>query len=80
LRLHRLSLVCYKTFIMSDAEKVIHVIGFSRGEEIDWAVWEETFLARARRKGHKKILLGKETVSADAEFEAISDDAERKKL
>jgi hypothetical protein len=53
---------------MSDAEKVIRVIGFG-GEVIDWPVWEEKFLARStRRKGYKKIVLGKETISTDTEF------------
>jgi hypothetical protein len=63
---------------MRDAEKVIRVIGFG-GEVIDWPVWEEEFLARSRRKGYKKILLGKETVSTYTEFKAISDATEKKK-
>jgi hypothetical protein len=63
---------------MSDAEKVIRVIGFG-GEVIDWPVWEEKFFARSRRKGCKKILLGKETVSTDTEFEALSEATAKKK-
>jgi hypothetical protein len=34
------------TFVMSDAEKVIRVIGFG-GEVIEWPVWEEKFVARS---------------------------------
>jgi hypothetical protein len=63
---------------MSDVEKVIRVIGFG-GEVIDWPVWEETFLARSRRKGYKKILFGKETASADTEFKALSEATAKKK-
>jgi hypothetical protein len=62
---------------MGDAEKVIRVIGF--GEEvIDWPVWEENFLARSRRKGYKKIIFSKATVSTDMEFEALSEAPKRK--
>lgn len=39
----------------------IKVIPFS-GKAVDWPVWSEKFLARARRKGYKNILLGKEVV------------------
>ena len=39
----------------------IKVIPFT-GKAIDWPVWSENFLAQARRKGYKKILLGKEVV------------------
>jgi hypothetical protein len=63
---------------MSDAEKVIRVIGFG-GEVIDWPVWEETFLARSTRKGYTKILLRKATVSTDTEFEALSEATPKKK-
>ena len=44
----------------------IKVIPFS-GKAVDWPVWSEKFLARARRKGYKKILLGEEVVTNDAE-------------
>jgi hypothetical protein len=63
---------------MSDAEKVIHVIGFG-GEVIDWPFLEEKCSARSRRKGYKKILLGKATVSTDTEFEALSEATPKKK-
>jgi hypothetical protein len=36
-------------------------------------------LARSRGKGYNKLLLGKETVSTDTEFEGISDATEKKK-
>jgi hypothetical protein len=39
----------------------IRVIMFT-GKEQDWSAWEERFLAKARRKGFKNLLLGKETI------------------
>jgi len=42
----------------------IKVIPFS-GKAVDWPVWSEKFLARARRKGYKKILIGKVVVPDD---------------
>ncbi len=42
----------------------IKVIPFS-GKAIDWPVWSEKFLARARCKDYMKILLGKEVVPDD---------------
>ena len=57
----------------------IKVIPFS-GKAVDWPVWSEKFLARARRKGYKKILLGKEVVPDDAtDLTTIIDADERKK-
>ena len=56
----------------------IKVIPFS-GKAVDWPVWSEKFLARARRKGYKKILLGKEVVPDDsADLSNINDEEERK--
>jgi hypothetical protein len=37
------------------------VILFS-GKKQEWSAWEERFLAKARRKGFKNLLLGKETI------------------
>ncbi len=56
----------------------IKVIPFS-GKAIDWPVWREKFLARARRKGYKVILLGKELVPDDNEDLSLITDAEEKK-
>ena len=56
----------------------IKVIPFS-GKAVDWPVWSEKFLARARRKGYKKILLGKEVVPDDsADLSNIDNEEERK--
>ena len=44
----------------------IKVIPFS-GKSVDWPVWSEKFLARARRKGYKNILTGKVKVPSDSE-------------
>ena len=47
-------------------EKNFRVIMFS-GKSEDWSFWEEKFLARAKRKGFKKILLGTVQVAHDDE-------------
>ncbi len=44
----------------------LKVIAFS-GKQDDWKFWEVKFLARARRKGFREILLGKETIPKDNE-------------
>jgi len=55
------------------------VIPFSR-KAVDWPVWSEKFLARARRKGYKKILLGKEVILEDAtDLNTIIDADDKKK-
>ncbi len=45
----------------------------------DWQVWSEKFLARARRKGFKDVLLGKVTVPPDSELLDLSKDEDKKK-
>ena len=45
----------------SGEEKAIRVISFS-GQKKDWPVWEEKFLAKARRQEYKEVLLGTENV------------------
>ena len=66
---------------MSDEKgtNIIRVIPFS-GNAVDWSVWSEKFLARARRKGYKKILLGEEVVPDDAEnLDGITNQNKKKK-
>jgi len=65
---------------MSDDRETtsIKVIPFS-GKAVDWPVWSEKFLARARRKDYKKILLGKEVVLDDATDLNTIIDADEKK-
>jgi len=41
------------------------VISFN-GKQLDWAIWEEKFLARARRRGYKDLILGKTAIPADS--------------
>ena len=41
-----------------DFDKSVRMEPFS-GKQVDWQVWSEQFLARARRKGYKDILKGK---------------------
>jgi len=50
----------------STEDKAIRVITFD-GKKTNWNVWEEKFLARARRKGFKSLLLGKEIPPNDDE-------------
>ena len=59
-------------------DKSIKVIP-SSGKAIDWPVWSEKFLAQARRKGYKVILLGKEVVPEDGEDLTTITNAEEKK-
>jgi len=62
-----LVVVKYKNLKMSIVkENNLKVIAFS-GKQDDWKFWEVKFLARARRKGFREILLGKETIPKDNE-------------
>jgi len=47
-------------------EKSIKVICFD-GQQVNWSYWEEKFLARARRKGFKDVLLGTVPIPQDSE-------------
>ena len=52
---------------MSDEkERTIRILPFS-GKKEHWAVWGEKFLARAKRKGYKGILLGKHKAPRDSD-------------
>jgi len=57
-------------------EKSLKVIAFS-GKQDDWKFWEVKFLARARRKGFREILLGKETIPKDDEKFDLTDPKEK---
>jgi len=46
-------------------EKALKVIVFS-GRQDDWKFWEVKFLARARRKGFRELLLGNKTIPKDS--------------
>ena len=53
--------------MMSDEkERTIRILPFS-GKKEHWAVWEEKFLARAKRKGYKDMLLGKDKAPKDSD-------------
>ena len=59
-------------------EKSIRIIPFS-GKKEDWCIWEEKFLAWARRRGYKKILKGTETAPKDnEEFDEATDEGKKK--
>jgi len=59
-------------------EKSLKVIAFS-GKQDDWKFWQVKFLARARRKGFREILLGKETIPKDNEKFDLKDPVEKAK-
>ena len=61
---------------MSTELKTIRVLEFS-GRISEWEGWSEKFLARAKRKGYKKLLQGKEEVPKENE---IGSDSAKKKL
>ena len=62
-----------------DKERTIRVIPFS-GMKEHWTVWEEKFLARAKRKGYKKILLGDEIAPVESEVIDPSSDEGKEKM
>ena len=37
------------------------------GKKENWLMWSEKFLAKAKKKGYKKIILGDKTIPADSE-------------
>ena len=36
------------------------------GKKENWSMWSEKFLAKAKKKGYKKVLLGHEKIQADS--------------
>ena len=56
-------------------EKAIRVLTFS-GKQEDWDMWSKKFLAMAKRKKYKGILLG--TTAIPTEEEELKDDATKK--
>jgi len=57
-------------------EKNLKVIIFS-GKQEDWKFWEVKFLARARRKGFREILLGTVKILKDLEKFDLTDPKEK---
>lgn len=66
-------------------ETAIRLIPFS-GHKSDWVTWDEQFLARARRRGYKDVLLARNKipVPTNDEFElldeSIADDKAKMKI
>jgi len=60
------------------ANQAIRVISFS-GEQADWSYWEEKFLAGAKRKGYKGVLLGAVPKDSDTIDENTAASKESKK-
>ena len=57
---------------MSSKEESIRVITFN-GKKQNWSSWKEKFLARAKKKGYKDVLLGKIEVLKDSVIIANDD-------
>ena len=49
--------------------KSICVLNFS-GRTADWEGWSEKFLARSKRRGYKRLLIGKDTVPTAEDYES----------
>ena len=62
-----------------DAETSIKVIQFS-GKTKDWAIWEEKFLAKAKRMGFKDVLLGKVIIPKSTEILDETVEGDKKKI
>lgn len=60
-----------------EEDKSIRVIVFS-GKKVDWPIWEEKFLARARRKNYKDLLLGKRIIPKEGDTIDITTDVGKK--
>jgi hypothetical protein len=56
---------------MADTTVSIRVIPFT-GKKEDWPIWSVTFLARARCKGYRDVLLGKDNTPSDADEPAAT--------
>jgi hypothetical protein len=65
--------------MIDNKERSLRAIAFS-GKQVDWPVWTEKCLARGRRRGYKKVLLGKEKMPSDAETIDPVKDQEKSKL
>jgi hypothetical protein len=57
----------------------IKVISFS-GKKNDWDAWEEKFLAKAKRKGYKGILMGTNWIPQDSKILDPTVDADKIKI
>ena len=58
-------------------EKTIRVLPFT-GKKKDWPMWSKKFLARARARGYREVMLGKEQVP-EHDLVLGSSDADKKK-
>ena len=63
--------------MVEDGDKTIRVIVFS-GKQADWQIWSAKFLARARRKQYKKILVGEVILEGDKYDESIEKESLKK--
>jgi hypothetical protein len=56
---------------MADTTVSIRVIPFT-GKKEDWPIWSVKFLAPARCKGYRDVLLGKDITPSDADEPAAT--------
>ena len=66
--------IALRTMSEESTDKTIAKFVFS-GKKIDWPIWSEKFLARAKRKEYKNILLGRVNVPDDSKTIDTSTDA-----
>jgi hypothetical protein len=62
----------------NDSYYSIKVISFN-GKKQDWDTWEENFLAKAKRKGSKGLLMGKLKIPQDTNTLDLTKDADKVK-
>ena len=63
-------------------EKSVRIIEFS-GKQADWDGWSKKFLARAKHRGYKGLLLGRDKVPTQEQLvlaETSSSDSDKKIL
>ena len=65
---------------MADEDKSSIKIAPFSGKQTDWPVWREKFMARARRKGYKNILIGKDKAPDDSEMLDKTNAAHKEKI
>jgi hypothetical protein len=61
-------------------DETTHQITTFNGKKRDWDLWEEKFLARAKRKGYKHVLLGNVTIPDSNELLDESQDVDKPKI
>ena len=58
---------------MDEVDKSMIKLAPFSGKQSDWAIWREKFMARARRKAYKDVLLGKTPVPPESDVLSATD-------